>query len=276
MVMVAQSSPTADILQTTTQPNLAGFVQDVEQVVKLVGFALLSQFGQVLSSEKADGSLVTQADRDADQALSQAFRARYPHHSLLTEEGEQRFDGAEWCWVIDPLDGTTNFARGVPIWGISVALLHWGIPVFGLGHFPPIQQTFWAVKGAGAFMNGSRLNTRDQRIGPNDFFNLCSRTLVRYQVSLPCKPRILGSAAHNLMAVANSSVRGGIEATPKVWDLAAAWVVVGEAGGVIRCLSGVEPFPLEPGQDYAQRSFTVLAAATEATWEHLRACIQHP
>ncbi|MBD2100867.1 inositol monophosphatase family protein [Leptolyngbya sp. FACHB-261] len=268
------TSSTDLLLETTAHASLLEFLEDTEQVVKQVGLLLLSQFGQVLSQQKADGSLVTQADRDADTALVSALRQRYPHHSLLTEEGCQTFDGAEWCWVIDPLDGTTNFAQGVPIWGISVALLHQGRPLFGLGHFPPVQQTFWAAVGEGAFLNGNRLRTRTQDIGANDFFNLCSRTLNRYEVALPCKPRILGSAAHNLMAVANSSVRGGIEATPKAWDLAAAWVIVPEAGGVVRTLSGVDPFPLEPGQDYTNRSFAVLAAGTEEIWQQLRACLR--
>ncbi len=279
----------AQILATVGQPSLEALMADLRAVVQAVGEELLAQFGRVSSDQKADGSLVTQADRQADQALSAAFRARFPHHGLLTEEGQQRFDGDEWCWVIDPLDGTTNFARGVPVWGISVALLHRGQPVLGLGHFPPIGQTFWAVTGAGAWFNGERLclgsrldsgpdspdspDSLDPKIDPNDFLNLCSRSLGHYHIDLPCKPRILGSAAHNLMAVANGSVRGGLEVTPKVWDLAAAWVIVPEAGGVVRPLGAAAPFPLVPGQDYTQQSFAVLAAASESLWDKLRACL---
>ena len=91
-----------------------------------VGAQLLQDFGQVQASEKADGSLVTKADQWADQEIQHAIASAFPSHGILSEEGEHIFPGTEWCWVIDPLDGTTNFTRGIPIWAISLGLLYQG------------------------------------------------------------------------------------------------------------------------------------------------------
>lgn len=80
-----------------------------------VGQELLRYFGQVTPQEKEDGSLITQADRWADGALRSGLAAQFPDHGLLTEETLGAFPDRDWCWVVDPLDGTTNFARKIPI-----------------------------------------------------------------------------------------------------------------------------------------------------------------
>ena len=107
-----------------------------------VGQTLLETFGQARADEKADGSLVTSSDRWADGALRHAIAQAFPEHGVLSEEVEHIFPETDWCWIIDPIDGTTNFTRGVPIWGISLGLLYRGTPVFGYVHLPPIQQSF--------------------------------------------------------------------------------------------------------------------------------------
>ncbi|MHC5721176.1 MAG: inositol monophosphatase family protein, partial [Nostoc sp.] len=81
-----------------------------------VGKQLMQDFGQVQASQKADGSLVTQADKWADQEIRDAIASNFSGYGILSEESDQSFPGTEWCWVIDPLDGTTNFTRGIPIW----------------------------------------------------------------------------------------------------------------------------------------------------------------
>lgn len=107
-----------------------------------VGAQLLSDFGHALADEKADGSLVTQSDRWADAELRRAIAATFPDHGILSEEGSHTFPDRDWCWIIDPLDGTTNFTRGLPLWGISLGLLYRGTPVFGYVAMPPLGQSF--------------------------------------------------------------------------------------------------------------------------------------
>src|SRR5881398_656753 len=99
-----------------------------QKITSTVGSQLLKDFGQVQASQKADGSLVTQADQWADETIREAIASHFPDHGILSEEAEHKFPDTEWCWIIDPLDGTTNFTRGIPIWGISLGLLYQGTP----------------------------------------------------------------------------------------------------------------------------------------------------
>ncbi len=233
-----------------------------------VGKQLMEDFGQVQASHKADGSLVTRADKWADQELRNAIASTFPGYGILTEEGDKVFPGTEWCWVVDPLDGTTNFTRGIPIWSISLGLLYQGTPVFGYVYVPPLKESFhgfWEGSSGlgastGAFRNYQPIQTSDEAPSQHHFFNLCSRSTSVIQKDFPCKIRMLGVASYNFLTVATGAVLGGIEATPKVWDIAAAWVIVQAAGGSWISLKS-EPFPLSSGVDYSDRSFPTLVVS---------------
>jgi myo-inositol-1(or 4)-monophosphatase len=235
-----------------------------------VGTQLLQDFGQVQASQKDDGTLVTKSDKWADETIRDAIASHFPSHGILSEEAEHKFPDAEWCWIIDPLDGTTNFTRGIPIWGISLGLLYQGTPVFGHVHFPPIGQTFhgfWEGESGitglenGAFLNGRPIHSSTDSPSNNHFFNLCSRSTAVMQQPFPCKIRMLGVASYNFLTVATGAVLGGVEATPKIWDIAGAWVIVQAAGGVWVPLDSEPIFPLKIGQDYGKRSLPTLVAS---------------
>lgn len=236
-----------------------------------VGTQLMADFGQVQASQKLDGSLVTQSDHWADEVIRNAIATQFPTHGVLSEEAEHTFPNTEWCWIIDPLDGTTNFARGIPIWGISLGLLYQGTPVFGCVHFPPIGQTFHGfLQGESgltdlenaAFLNGRPIHSSPDTPGSNHFFNLCSRSVSMLQQPLPCKIRMLGVASYNFLSIATGAALGGVEATPKIWDIAGAWVIVQAAGGAWVPLDSKPIFPLEVGKDYGKRSFPTLVASS--------------
>jgi myo-inositol-1(or 4)-monophosphatase len=233
-----------------------------------VGKQLMQDFGQVQASQKADGSLVTQADKWADQEIRDAIASTFSGYGILSEEGDQVFPGTDWCWVIDPLDGTTNFTRGIPIWSISLALLYKGTPIFGYVYVPPLNQAFhgfWEgtsglTTPSGAFLNHHPIHTSIDAPTSNHFFNLCSRSLAVVQQGFPCKIRMLGVASYNFLTVAAGATLGGVEATPKVWDIAAAWVIVQAAGGSWISLNS-QPFPLVSAADYSDRSFPTLVVS---------------
>ncbi|MGF1480631.1 MAG: inositol monophosphatase family protein [Cyanophyceae cyanobacterium] len=220
------------------------------------------------ATHKADGSLVTQADRWADCQIREAIAARFPDHGVLTEETTHVFPEHDWCWIVDPIDGTTNFTRGVPLWGISLGLLYQGTPVFGLVHLPPIQQTFhgfWygdsGLTGpTGAYLNHQPIHTSADAPSNSHLFNICARSTAILQRPFPCKIRMIGVASYNILLVAAGATLGGVEATPKIWDIAAVWPILQAAGGVYIAL-GTEPFPLQVGQDYGSRSFPCLAVS---------------
>lgn len=235
-----------------------------------VGIQLLEDFGQVQSSNKDDGSLVTKSDQWADQEITNAIAIHFPTHGILSEEAEHTFPDTDWCWIIDPLDGTTNFTRGIPLWGISLGLLYQGTPIFGYVHFPPIRQSFhgfWLGESGltgietGAFLNEKPIYSSTDSPSNNHFFNLCSRSTAVMQQPFPCKIRMLGAASYNFLTVATGAVLGGVEATPKIWDIAGAWVIVQAAGGVWVSLNEDAIFPLKVGENYEKRSLPTLVAS---------------
>lgn len=246
-----------------------GVVEFAQTTTARVGAQLLNDFGQVQAAEKPDGSLVTQADRWSDDELRSAIAQAFPDHGVLSEEVEHIFPATDWCWIIDPLDGTTNFARGLPIWGISLGLLFQGTPVFGYVHLPPLRQSFhgfWygnsGLQGpTGAFLNDRPIHTSSDAITPNHFFNLCARSTSILKNRFPCKIRMLGVATYNLLTVAAGATLGGVEATPKIWDIAAVWAIVQAAGGVWISLEPEPIFPLAVGKDYSNRSYPTLVVS---------------
>jgi myo-inositol-1(or 4)-monophosphatase len=240
-----------------------------ETTTHRVGAKLLQDFGQAHATEKRDGTLVTDSDQWADEELRHSIQAAFPGHGVLSEEVEHIFPDTDWCWIIDPIDGTTNFARGIPIWAISLGLLYRGTPVFGYVQVPPLGQAFhgfWAGASGlalptGAFLNGRPIFTSPAPPSSNQFFNLCARSTKVLQNPVPCKIRMLGVATYNLLTVAMGAALGGVEATPKIWDIAAVWTIVQAAGGVWQPLESDAIFPLQPGTDYGSRSFPTLVVS---------------
>jgi myo-inositol-1(or 4)-monophosphatase len=233
-----------------------------------VGDRLL-EFDSIQATEKTDGSLVTQADRWADEELRQAIGQAFPDHGVLSEEVEHIFPETEWCWIIDPIDGTTNFARGLPIWGISLGLLYRGTPVFGYVQIPPLRQSFYGywygdsgLEGpTGAYLNHRPIHTSGAEPSPTHFFNLCARSTSVLNQPFPAKIRMLGVATYNLLTVAAGWSLGGVEATPKIWDIAAVWAIVQAAGATWTSLTPEPIFPLQPGKDYGRQSYPTLVVS---------------
>ncbi len=240
-----------------------------ETTTERVGQQLLQDFGSVQGIEKADGSLVTQSDRWADGELREAIAQTFPSHGVLSEEVEHIFPDTDWCWVIDPIDGTTNFTRGIPLWGISLGLLYQGTPVFGYVHFPPIRQSFYGywpgtsglTTPTGAFLNHQPIHTSPDDPSGTHLMNVCARSTKVLKQPVPCKVRMLGVATYNLLTIATGSALASIEATPKVWDIAAVWAIVQAAGGHWIPLDQTPPFPLQLGQNYGSHPYPTLVVS---------------
>ena len=110
-------------------------------------------------SRKADNSEVTEIDRNTETAISSVLRGAFPDFGIYGEEhGTSGPTDAEFVWVIDPIDGTTNFVRGVPVWGSLIALVHNDVPVLGVVSAPALGMRWWATVGDGAFFNGTRIH----------------------------------------------------------------------------------------------------------------------
>lgn len=241
-------------------------LQFATELARQTGEILMSRFR--LSGNqadfKADRTIVTQADFEADRFIAEKIGVGYPGEALVSEELQPVLnEAAKAVWIVDPLDGTTNFSLGLQLWGISIARLVDGQPSTAVLFFPTLDEMYTAETGAGAWLNGEPVRVRPPVPGqPAAFFSCCSRTHRRYEVNVRYKTRILGSAAYTFCSVARGMAILGFEATPKIWDISAGWLLVQEAGGLVETLDGSKPFPPMAGFDYRTQNFPTIAAAT--------------
>lgn len=253
-----------------------------EAVTQRVGAQLLIDFGRAQATEKADGSLVTQSDKWSDAELRKAIAIAFPDHGILSEETVHVFPAEDWCWIIDPIDGTTNFTQGIPIWAVSLGLLYKGTPVYGYVYLPTLNQRFygyWSGDSAldvpvGAFLNGKPLHVRLDDPGKNQFFSFCARSTDVFKQPFPCKARMLGAATYNLLLVAAGYAVGAVEATPKVWDIAGVWPILHAAGVTWTSLDDCLPFPLKVGENYRDLPFPTLVTNRTDLVEQFRPLVQ--
>ena len=219
-------------------------------------------FGHMASDVKADGTLITACDRWSDQTLVEGLGALFPGEGVLSEEGQQAVPATPAYWVVDPLDGTTNFSVGLPIWAISMARIEGGRPVAALLDVPPLGQRLLALRGQGVWNNGQPLAPPAPPRHGCRCASLCSRSigvLRRVPDPFPAKTRMLGVASLNLLGVGLGTMAAALEATPRIWDLAAVWLILEELGCRLQPL-GADPFPLQPGADLGSAAYPLLAA----------------
>jgi myo-inositol-1(or 4)-monophosphatase len=224
---------------------------------------------KITPSFKPDRSIVTEADIASDKFIHASIQNRFPDDLIISEElhpSKPLYSGIQdsFLWIIDPLDGTTNFSLGLPFWGVSIACLKNGELFIGAINFPLLDELYSAQKGQGAFLNDELLPP-DQPASKLQlsFFSSCSRAHKQYKVSVPYKTRILGSACFTFCSVAKGSSILGFEATPKIWDIAAGWLIVQEAGKAVSTLNGSSPFPVLENLDYSSMDFPSIAAANQ-------------
>ena len=245
----------------------------VHQLLDRVAERQRQDFGHIVSDVKADGSLITACDRWSDKALVEGLSDLAPGESTLSEEGAKHCPSSSAFWVVDPLDGTTNFAAGIPYWAISVARFVDGQPTEAFLEIPSLHQRIVAIRGRGAWRNGKPLSPQTRLQAGSACVSLCSRAIRvlqrRHEDPFPGKIRLLGVASLNLVSVAMGQTVAALEATPKIWDLAAAWLVLSELGCSLKWLNQ-DPGALTPGQDLADVSFPVLVASSQAELERLR------
>jgi len=250
---------------TTLPPPLPG---ELAALLDQVGARQRSDFGHMASDLKADGTLITACDRWSDQTLVAGLDRLYPGEGVLSEEGQQAIPATAAYWVVDPLDGTTNFAAGIPYWAISLARFEQGRPVLAVLDVPPLQQRIVAAASQGAWRNGKRLQPPSLQVHPAGCASLCSRSIGVLQKlpdrRFPGKIRMLGVASLNLVSVAMGQTVAALEATPKIWDLAAAWLVLTELGCSLHWLREL-PEAIAPGTDLGAADFPLLAADQPST-----------
>lgn len=222
--------------------NLSELLRTAVEGAKRSGEILADRFNQERTiSFKGGINLVTDADHASEEALIAFIRSRHPGHAILAEESG-RTEGAEYQWIIDPLDGTTNYAHRIPHFCVSVAVRGEAGVLAGAVFDPLRNEMFSAAKGMGAHLNGAPIRTSDAtdigrsvlftgfpydiRESPEVPLGLFNRLIRRAQGI-----RRMGAAALDLAYVASGRVEGFFEFGLKPWDIAAGALLVWEAGG---------------------------------------------
>jgi myo-inositol-1(or 4)-monophosphatase len=253
-----------------TAATATGVNPSLHALIDRVAERQRADFGHMVSDLKADGTLITACDRWSDATLVGGLAELFPDEGVLSEEGDKRVPASDAYWVVDPLDGTTNFAAGIPYWAISLARFQGGLPVLAVLDVPPLRQRIVAIRGGGAWRNGKPLQPPSLHAHPAGCASLCSRSIGVLQKlperRFPGKIRMLGVASLNLVSVAMGQTVAALEATPKIWDLAAAWLVLSELECPVRWLRR-DPGGIAAGTDLTSTDFPVLAADRPETFE---------
>jgi len=232
-------------------PQSLDLIQPMQAMAREAGALLLKYFHEHVKVEyKGDVDLVTVADRESEALILERIRKHFPTHDVMGEEGTRIETGSDYKWYVDPLDGTTNFAHGYPVFCVSLAVEHCGKRVAGVVYDPTRDEMFTAELDGGARLNDKAINvssisnlgecliatgfpSQKRHKNPNIYF-YHQLTLKTHGV------RRAGSAALDLCNVASGRFDGFWEFNLNPWDTAAGVLIVEEAGGKVTGFSGDE------------------------------------
>jgi len=239
---------------------MQAFLNTAVEAARKAGNIIIRQFGQldrVQVQTKSRNEFVTQVDQNAEAAIIEIIQQRYPEHSFLGEEsGEIEGSDKDHVWIIDPLDGTTNFIHGFPVFCVSIALQIKGRLSVAVIYDPIRDELFTAERGSGATLDGRRIRVSKQRelqgslIGTGFPYRSSADYLESYLgmfqdvMAEAAGVRRPGAAALDLAYVAAGRLDGFWEFGLKPWDMAAGVLLIREAGGLVS--------PLTPDADYME------------------------
>lgn len=221
-----------------------GYLTSAIEMAKTAGDIQMKYFRKKGLQQKTklnDSDVVTIADKESEEAIIGYIRGHYPEHGIISEESGRDHEEREWRWVIDPLDGTTNFAAGLPIFSVSIALEHNKEAVVGVVYAPYLRECFHSVKGYGAWLNREMIHCSDKKeiskavvatgmpYDRNDHpdNNLAEISRMAFKVR---GIRRMGSAAIDLCYTAAGFLDGYWELNLNRWDVAAGQLIASEAG----------------------------------------------
>lgn len=220
-------------------------IRKVEKIVKTAGKKLTRVLDRSAVKQKYSdtiSSIVTQTDIDTENFLREELAKYFPAVGFYSEEtykSTQNELEKDFCWVVDPIDGTLNFSRGVPIFGISVTLMRKNHPIFGAIYLPKLNEYFWAFKDNGAFLNDQPIHIRkniplDKLYGGFvvSYGKEIYERFIKLRFSLGLETAHPYATVFNYAHTAASHFDFTVSLGPALWDIAAGWILVEEAGGV--------------------------------------------
>ena len=234
------------------------------------GALLLRSFGRATTVRVKENpsSIVTEADLASEQMLVELIRSRFPDHGILGEEGGHLRHGSEHTWILDPLDGTSNFASGLPWFGVMIGVLRGTEPVLGCMYLPVEDRFYVAERGAGATCNGVPIQVA-QAQDLSTTLCACAMDPAGGPERIQRQARLLGllveharnvRATNSLVdfaATADGRLGACVNFSMKLWDIAAPLLILQEAGGACTGLDG-QALPLDLGPGATERSYPVV------------------
>lgn len=224
---------------------------------RLAGQRAMEELRYIKKDIKNGNELVTQADPICQKLIMDRIRETFPDHGFFAEEGTHgtflrippRSEEPVW-WVIDPIDGTNNFANGLLCFAVSIAAMVEGVPIVGVIFDPTTDSMYTAAQDMDAQLNGSRITVSQDDIGPFASFGIDSHlspatnkgTAIMMQKT---RYRSLGSTVLHLAYVAKGALIGACTSSAKLWDIAAGVLLVERAGGIVTNPEGRSPFPVD-------------------------------
>lgn len=228
----------------------------VENLVKQAGDVLLSHFGEDEQLVKVRSSVkdaVTRYDKMVDELIIQEIREKFPHHSILTEESGFLKGSPEWLWIVDSLDGTSDFANSNPLFSVCIAVIHKGELLLGTVYAPAIGEFYLAERGKGAYLNQRRIHVSEtSELGQSYLFyceggerdRLRTGSILGKVYPEVMDIRKLGSAGLETAWVAAGKGEAYFTTKIEPWDVAPGVLLVQEAGGKVTDFEG-RPWKLE-------------------------------
>ncbi len=236
------------------------------------GKILLENFGKISEYEvkESQSSIVTKTDVESEKRIMQIVAASFPSHNLLGEETGFRNNNSEYTWVVDPIDGTSNFAAGIPWFGILICVLKNDKPQMSGCYLPVQNQMYFAEKGKGAFLNNSSISISKENDLKNilmayslDFSDVPGKTEHEAQIIQRLVQSVRNMRSTNCLVdfcyTADGKLGACANQTTKIWDIAAPVLLVEEAGGIATNLKG-EAFNFSVSENDYDRNFEIVAS----------------
>jgi myo-inositol-1(or 4)-monophosphatase len=239
------------------QKELGRMLETAVDAARLAGNRAIEEMSKVRAWVKSADQLVTQADTICQQIIVERIRRTYPYDGFIGEEGEksrlfkQRPSGGKGVWwVIDPIDGTNNFAKGMLLFSIVIAAMHEGQPVAGVIYDPGTDSIFTGVKGGQAQCNGKTIVVNEDGIDNFSSIGMDSHFdngVPSWAIEMMgrAKFRNLGSSSLQFAYLAKGGLIANISAQPKLWDIAAGAVIAESAGAIVSDWKGEKLFPMD-------------------------------
>lgn len=244
----------------------------IELALHEAGKILLNNFGKITdySVKESQSSIVTQTDLDSEKRIMEIISDRFPHHNLLGEETGFQNKNSEYIWVVDPIDGTSNFAAGIPWFGVIICVLKNDKPLLAGCYLPVQNQLYFAEKGKGATLNGQSISVSKESELKNvllayslDYSDIPGKTEREAKTIQRLVKNIRNLRSTNclidLCYTADGKLGASVNQTTKIWDIAGPGLIIDEAGGIATDLNGND-FDFSVTRDNYTRNFDIVAS----------------